>query len=179
MIFVLAEVEKNSNNATGKMHKKNATYQLLSLFVFITLNVLVLKTQAQIIVDTLDQTGNIIRKDARLNKLGKKMLEYNQGLSLKTQMVDGFRLLMIRSTDRATVMKLRTYLLTNYPDQKVYIVFESPHIKLKFGNFTERTEAEKFKKIFLEQKLVTGNLFIVQEKVEMKPADKSNTKNDD
>jgi hypothetical protein len=179
MIFAHAEVEKNSNNATGKMRKKYFTYQLLSFFVIVTLNALVLKTQAQIIVDTLDRTGHVIRKDARLNKLGAKMLEYNEGLSLKTQMVDGFRLLLIRSTDRAAVMKLRTYLLTNYPDQKVYLVFESPHIKMKFGNFTDKAEAEKLKKIFLDQKLVTGNIFILREKVEMKPADKSNTKNED
>ena len=84
-----------------------------------------------------------IHKDARIDMLGKKMAEYNESLSSKMKMVNGYRLMLLSTNDRAMAMQIRSQLLQQYSDQKVYMIFQSPYIKLKMGNYTERPEAEK------------------------------------
>jgi hypothetical protein len=102
------------------------------------------------------------------------MNEYNASLAFKTKMVDGFRLMLLKTADREEALKLRSNLLKLYPDQKLYMLFVSPNIKLKMGNYTDRAEAEKMRKLLLDQKIVSGNIYILPEKVEQKPSPKSN-----
>ena len=66
-------------------------------------------------------------------------------------------------------MKVRALLLQNYPDQKVYMAFQAPFIKLKFGNFVEKAEAEKYRDQIMKAKYVTNNIYVVPEVVEVKP----------
>jgi hypothetical protein len=129
---------------------------------------------AQTQLDSMSTTGSLVIQDRRLTLLGNEMNQYNESLSLKTKMVDGFRLIILKTSDREEAMKLRSTLLRVLPDQKLYMIFVSPNIKLKMGNFTERTEAEKMRKWLLEQKIVSGNIYIVPEKVELKPIPKTN-----
>jgi hypothetical protein len=129
---------------------------------------------AQTQLDSMSTIGSLVIQDRRLTLLGNEMNQYNESLSLKTKMVDGFRLIILKTSDREEAMKLRSTLLRVLPDQKLYMIFVSPNIKLKMGNFTERTEAEKMRKWLLEQKIVSGNIYIVPEKVELKPIPKTN-----
>jgi len=129
---------------------------------------------AQTQLDSMSTTGSLVIQDRRLTLLGNEMNQYNESLSLKTKMVDGFRLIILKTSNREEAMKLRSTLLRVLPDQKLYMIFVSPNIKLKMGNFTERTEAEKMRKWLLEQKIVSGNIYIVPEKVELKPIPKTN-----
>lgn len=108
-------------------------------------------------------------KDERISMLGTKMAEYNESLANKIQMVNGYRLMLLNTTDRAQALQVRSQLLQQYPDQKVYMAFLSPYIKLKLGNFLEKSEAEKFRKQLLASKIVTGNIYLLPEKVEQKP----------
>jgi hypothetical protein len=143
----------------------------------VTISILMLMFQngnAQTQLDTMSKIGSMVIQDRRLTLLGNEMNQYNQSLSLKTKMVDGFRLIILKTSDREEAMKLRSTLLRVLPDQKLYMIFVSPNIKLKMGNFTERTEAEKMRKWLLEQKIVSGNIYIVPEKVELKPIPKTN-----
>ena len=125
------------------------------------------------IEDSVASINNIIHKDSRIDVLGKKMAEYNEGLALKVQMVNGYRLMLMNTTDREAAMKLRTTLLQQYPEHKLYMTFLAPYIKLKMGNFTEKAEAEKMRKELQALKIVTGNIYLVNEKVELKPVEKN------
>lgn len=125
------------------------------------------------IEDSVASINNIIHKDARIDALGKKMAEYNEGLALKVQMVNGYRLMLINTTDREAAMKLRTTLLQQYPEQKLYMSFLAPYIKLKMGNFIDKAEAEKMRNELQSLKIVTGNIYLVNEKIELKPVDKN------
>jgi len=127
-------------------------------------------------IDTLPGRRIILEKDARFELLEKKMLEYNESLSKKTRLEDGFRLMLLSTPDRNKAMELRSRLLQLFPEHKVYSVFQSPNIKVKFGNFLEREEAEKMKKQLLSMELVQGNIYVVPEKVEVKP-DKAKSEN--
>jgi len=123
--------------------------------------------------DTIATEKNIIHKDQRIDVLGNKMAEYNQSLALKTKIVTGYRLMLLNTSDRALAMKIRTTLLQKYPEHKLYMSFLAPYIKLKMGNFIDKAEAEKVRKELQTQNIVTGNIYLVNEKIELKPADKN------
>lgn len=114
-------------------------------------------------------------KDVRVDFLGSKMAEYNEAIAnAVARTAPGYRLMVMTTTDRNAAISLRTRLLQLYPEQKVYMLFQSPFIKIKLGNFIDRKEADRFKKQLLDQKLVNGNIYIVPEKIEIKP-EKTNT----
>ena len=131
------------------------------------------------IEDTVAVEKNIIHKDPRIDVLGKKMAEYNEGLALKIKMVSGYRLMLLNTTDRAFAMKLRTTLLQQYPEHKLYMSFLAPYIKLKMGNFADKAEAESMRKELQALNIVTGNIYLVNEKIELKPVDKNGLPNED
>ena len=117
-------------------------------------------------VDTVYTGTVVVNKDPRLDVLAKKELEFNM-LGLKS--AKGYRLLVLSSNDRDKVMSVRAKLLQQFPDQKVYMTFQAPFIKLKFGNFVEKAEAEKFRDLLSKTRIVTTNVYVVPEVVEVKP----------
>jgi hypothetical protein len=70
-------------------------------------------------------------------------------------------------------MKLRSTLLQQYPEHKLYMTFLAPYIKLKMGNFTDKAEAERIRKELQTLNIVTGNIYLLNEKIELKPVDKN------
>jgi len=132
-----------------------------------------------IIEDSVAVEKNIIHKDPRIDVLGQKMAQYNEGLALKTKIVSGYRLMLLNTTDRAFAMKLRTTLLQQYPEHKLYMSFLAPYIKLKMGNFADKAEAESMRKELQALNIVTGNIYLVNEKIELKPVDKNGLPNED
>ncbi len=110
-----------------------------------------------------------VTKDDRIDMLGKKMAEYNEGLAFKTRLEQGYRLMMLNTTDRTLAIQIRSRLMQQYPDQNVYMSFQSPYIKLKFGDFLDKEDAEKMRKELTNLKIVTGNIYVVPEMVEVKP----------
>ncbi len=108
-------------------------------------------------------------KDYRIDILGKKMAEYNESIVAGVRNAKGYRLMLLSTSDRNAAMQLRSVLLQLYPDQKVYMTFQSPYIKLKFGNFLERTDADKFRKQLVSQNIVAANIYILPDMIEVKP----------
>lgn len=117
------------------------------------------------------QVGTVtINKDPRVDLLGRKMAEYNAALAYNaSRTAKGFRLMVLSTNDRDAAMRLRSSLLQQYPDQGVYMTFQSPYIKLKFGNFLEKDDAEKMRKELIARKIVSGNIYLVPETIEVKP----------
>ena len=118
-------------------------------------------------------TGKItVSKDPRLDLLAKKEAEFNKLAALGPKAAPGYRLLVVNSNDRNYAMKIRAQLLKAYPEQKVYMTFQAPFIKLKFGNFVDTNDAEKYRKLITSAKIVTNNVYVVAEIVEVE-ADKN------
>jgi len=115
-------------------------------------------------------TGKVtVNKDPRLDILAKKEAEFNAAtVGLGTKAAKGYRLLVVSSNDRNYTMKIRTALLQRFPEEKVYMTFQAPFIKLKFGNFIEKEDAEKYRKMIISSKIVTTNVYMVPEIVEVK-----------
>ena len=120
-------------------------------------------------VDSVKYTNVVINKDARIDVLGEKMLAYNIGLAKNIRSGKGYRLMVLSTNDRNLAMQLRSKLLQQYPEHKVYMIYQNPFIKLKMGNFVEKEAAENFKKQLLKQKIMPGNIYILPENIELKP----------
>jgi hypothetical protein len=118
--------------------------------------------------DSTTQTVKII-KDARLDILAAKQAEFNKVTTSGRTAAKCYRLMVINSADKDLVMKVRAQLLQRFPEQKVYMSFQAPYIKLKFGNFVEKADAEKYKKMLTNAKLVSTSIYMVPEMVEVKP----------
>lgn len=105
-------------------------------------------------VDFKDSLGVVtIKQDNRIEILGQKMAEYNLNLATKPRMSKGFRLMLLSTSNRDLAMSVRTKLLQQFPNESIYMSFQSPYIKIKFGNFEERGDADRMRKLLLAQNL--------------------------
>jgi len=138
---------------------------------------LIIGAKAQTIDSTI--TGTVtVNKDPRLDILAKEEADYNKAtVGLGTKAAKGYRLLVVNSNDRTYAMDVRAKLLQRFPEQKVYMSFQAPFIKLKFGNFVDKDEAEKYRKMLTSYKIVSSNIYLVPEVVEVK-VDKSKENED-
>ena len=147
---------------------------------------------AQTNLDTSTGGSAVILKDVRLAVLEKKNTEKNIEAEKADRVVSsgnkndtrkntevvrtsssgivltsGYRLVVISSPDNALVNKVRGQLLSNFPD-KLYMIFQLPNTKIKFGNFLSRPQAEAARKRIMALKIVSNNIYIMSDQVEMK-----------
>ena len=138
------------------------TTMSIVIFLLVVLSV----TAQNEVMDSVFTGKMVINKDSRLDILAKNESRSN---SYSSKSAKGYRLLVLSSNDRQKVMDVRAKLLQQYPEEKVYMAFQNPFIKLKFGDFVEKPDAEKYKNLLTRAHLVTTNIYIVPEAVELKP----------
>ena len=128
-----------------------------------------IKAQSNFFKDTAMPAKKVtVIKDARLDILAKKEAEFNEIIANGPRTTQGYRLMILSTNDRTMAMNVRSQLLQRYPDQKVYMSFQPPYIKLKFGNFLEKAEADDYRKEMVRSKLVSSNIYLVPELIEIK-----------
>jgi hypothetical protein len=150
-------------------------YSFFVIFILAFVN----SSFAQISNDDSANNNNVtINKDPRLDILAKKETEFNQAAALNVKAARGYRLMLLNTSDRALAIRLRSLLLQHFPEQKVYMSFQPPYIKVKFGDFAEKADADDYKTKIADAKLVPGNIYIVPDIIEVKPdKSKENTTN--
>ncbi len=116
--------------------------------------------------DTAKPQKVTVEKDPRLDILAKVQTEFNL---MATRFVKGYRLFVLKSDNRDYAMKVRAYLLKSFPEEKVIMTYQSPFIKMKFGDFVEKKDAERYRDMIIKGKVVTGNVYVVPETIELKP----------
>jgi hypothetical protein len=131
-------------------------------------------------VDSAAVTNLVIQRDVRLDLLGKKLAEIN---AVEKKIIErsamGYRLQILSTNDREYAMKTRSALLARFPEQKTYMFFQSPYVKLRFGNFRTKQEAEVYKKQ-ISRMLGGTSIYTVSERIEVKPEkDKEKEDEDD
>jgi len=111
----------------------------------------------------------IVRKDARLDILTQKQIIINKRSSMLTStgQYKGFRLQVISTRDREKAFTIKADLLTKYPTEKVYVMFQSPNFKVRFGNYVKREDAEKQRKIL--NKSFPNGVFVVEDVIDYIP----------
>jgi SPOR domain len=120
--------------------------------------------------DSLLPASNVVvHKDFRLDILGRKEAELNAALTaLMARSAMGYRLQVLSTNDRGLAMKTKSQLLQQYPEQKTYMFYQSPNVKLRFGNFKTMPEAEMYRKQ-ISRMLGGASIYIVEERIEVKP----------
>ena len=119
--------------------------------------------------DTLALANVIVHKDDRLDILGEKEAEINLMISkMNSRTAMGYRLQVLSTNDRDLAMRTKTQLLQMFPEQKSYMLFQLPYVKLRFGNFKTKEEAEPYRKQ-ISRMLEGSNIYLVPERIEVKP----------
>ena len=141
----------------------------LSFLSYLILSVILVKAQTVNPGDTAISHGKVtVFKDARLDILVRREAEFNEAIANGPKTAQGYRLMLLSTSDRAMAMNLRAQLLQRYPEQKVYMSFQPPYIKVKFGNFLDKAEADSYRQEFIRNQLVTSNIYLVPENIEIK-----------
>ena len=83
----------------------------------------------------------------------------------KKKTVNGYQLQVLNTTDRTEAINAKSLLLTKYPKQKTFLMFQSPYYKIRFGNFLTQTEAVSYQK---KIKSHFTNVFVIPAKFEIK-----------
>lgn len=113
----------------------------------------------------------IVHKDARLDILIVKQAQSNKRMSMMTSggQYKGYRIQVLSTGKREEAFNAKAVLLVNFPDQKAYVMFQSPNFKVRIGNYLKQEEAEKFRKqlAFLFPK----GAYIVEDAIEYIPVE--------
>jgi len=113
------------------------------------------------------QTITIV-KDPRLDMLLKKQAELNKEVDkLNNKTGPGYRIMVINTNDRTKALEVKSRMMSDFPEEKSYLVYQSPYFKIMIGNFRNRQEAEPFHKKI--QEIYPTGVIIVPATVEYKP----------
>lgn len=121
--------------------------------------------------DSLMENKVTIIKDYRLDILAQKEAEINTAiLKSQSRFTKGYRLMILNTNDKNYAFKVRKELLQNFPEQRPYMWFASPYIRIKFGDFRTKEEAEVYKRKISEM-LGGATIYYLQEMVEIAPGE--------
>jgi hypothetical protein len=113
------------------------------------------------------QTFTIV-KDPRLDMLLKKQAELNKEVDkLNNKTGPGYRILVINTNDRTKALEVKSRMMADFPEEKSYLIYQSPYFKMMIGNFRTRQDAEPLQKKIIE--IYAAGVIIVPATVEYKP----------
>jgi len=90
----------------------------------------------------------IVRQDPRMQSLVERQAIINKRSALLTSSgsVKGFRVQVVNTNKRDDATRVKSELLSRFPEHKSYIMFQAPYFKVRIGNFLKREDAEKLRK---------------------------------
>ncbi len=117
------------------------------------------------------QNSIVVRKDGRLDLLTAMQAKLNKQASTMTYngLYHGYRLQVLSTQSREQAFELKGDLLQRFPEQKAYTIYQSPYFKVRFGNFIDRDEANRYKKLL--SSLYSQVIYVVSDNVEYTPKD--------
>lgn len=117
--------------------------------------------------DSLHENRVVVFKDYRLDILARKEAELNE-INYKKQVhsAQGYRLMVLNTNDKDYAFKVRADLLKKFPEQKLYMWYASPYVRIKFGNFKTKEEADIYKKE-IGKMLGGATIYYLEEPIEL------------
>ncbi|MFY8004165.1 MAG: SPOR domain-containing protein [Chitinophagaceae bacterium] len=117
----------------------------------------------------------IVLQDPRIEILAQKQAQINKRSAMLTSsgMYKGFRLQVASTQNREEAFKLKTLLISRFPNHKSYILFQSPYFKVRIGNFLKREDAEKLRQQM--QKQFPSGVYLVDDAIEYTPTEEEET----
>jgi len=118
-----------------------------------------------------DSNSIVVHKDPRIDMLVKKQIQINEFTTRDARSrVPGFRILVLSTNDRNKANSAKAKIYQEFPELKAYLMYQSPYIKLKVGDFKTREEAEPY--ITDIQRFFPTGVYIIRDVIEVNP-DKS------
>ncbi len=113
----------------------------------------------------------IVRKDPRIDILVQKQIQLNKRstMSFANGQYKGFRVQIVSTSNRDEAFKIKADLLAKFPEEKTYIIFQSPNFKVRIGNFLKREDAEKLRDKI--QNNLSQTIYIVEDAIEYTPTE--------
>ncbi|HYK46919.1 MAG TPA: SPOR domain-containing protein [Parafilimonas sp.] len=111
----------------------------------------------------------IVHKDPRLDIFTAKQASINKVTARMSSngLFKGYRLQVLNTRSRDDAFKTKAMLLENFPDEKTYVLYQSPYFKVRIGNFVNRNDAENFKKEL--SLFITQPAYVVEDLIEYIP----------
>lgn len=108
----------------------------------------------------------LVKKDARLDLLTAKQAQINKRTALLTSsgQYKGYRVQVISTNSRDQAFRIKTELLSRFPDQKTYTSYQSPLFKVRIGNFIKKEDAEQFRKTL--NRFYPQGVYVVEDVIE-------------
>jgi hypothetical protein len=137
----------------------------LFLFIFIFLSGYCFSQTTKLV----PQNKVVVFKDYRLNILQRKEAELNATILKKqAHTAQGYRLMVLNTNNKDYAFKVRAELLQKFPEQKPYMWYANPYIRIKFGNFKTKEEADIYKNK-ISKMLGGANIYYLAETIEVAP----------
>ena len=119
--------------------------------------------------DSIPPNTVLVHSDYRLQILARKEAELNAATTKALERSAlGYRLQVLSTNDKDLAFKTRTQLLQKFPEQKVYMYFQNPYVKLEFGNFRTKQEADIYKNQ-ISRMLGGSSIYYLNKRIEVKP----------
>lgn len=115
-----------------------------------------------------DSTSSVaIHKDPRIELLKAKQAEINEVTTRNARRTGpGYRILVINTNDRNKAYEAKTRIYQSFPELKAYLMYQTPFIKLKVGNFKSREEADEY--VERIKRLFPTGVYVVRDVIELK-----------
>jgi hypothetical protein len=115
------------------------------------------------------QESIVVRKDGRLDILNSKQASLNKIASRMNSrgLYQGYRLQVLNTRSREEAYQMKSELLQRFPEQKTYVLFQSPYFKIRFGNFANRADALRYKSTL--SSIYSQVIYVVNDNVEYTP----------
>jgi hypothetical protein len=115
-----------------------------------------------------DSNSIVVNKDPRIDLLIRKQAEINEETTRDSRRnIPGYRIQVINSSDRNSVFAAKTKVYQQFPELKLYLMYQAPNYKLKVGNFRTQEEAEDYSKQL--SKLFPSGVYVIRDTIEVKP----------
>ncbi|MFM2339089.1 MAG: hypothetical protein RL115_2282 [Bacteroidota bacterium] len=127
--------------------------------------------QDTVVTKPIDSLSVIVHKDPRIDWLIKKQISINEStVHSSKKSNEGYRLMIISTNNRDEAIAAKTKIYSYFPELKAYMWHQSPYYKVKAGNFSDKSEAESYRKRL--NSYFPKGVFLMKDKIEVRNADK-------
>ena len=118
-----------------------------------------------------DSTGTVkVNKDFRMDVLANKQSEINKRAETLSGNARrrGYRIQVYNAQNRDEANAVKSELLRRFPDQKSYLLYQSPNFRVRLGNFLTQRDATDLRKM-LAALYPNRGIYVVPDMIEYTP----------
>lgn len=116
-----------------------------------------------------DSQSVMVYKDPRFDELSNKQAEINKRVVRSgPRRTRGFRVQAVNTQNRDLANKVKAELLQRFPQEKSYLLYQSPNFRVRIGNFLTQREALQFRKL-ISMLYPDRGIYVVPDIIEYTP----------